>query len=517
MALDFIRRSELEGYKLPALHGHVKIKTYYAKSGNLAEVVEGDNIVTNALKDIFAANYLGSVNYGSLLPLWSKWYGGILCYGSTHTLDADNYFIPRDDVNHVIAHAGDTAPGSATIFQEDKKRGSPLEVTYTSNSVTQTWEWGSEAGNCAADEDIKAISLCHVDVGNAGTGCGSSAFQALTPIAEIDNLGGADTFLASPNSLFAQYDDYRGLWFHIAKENDYTYRNTLKTAGTSWITIILRRLPYAKVGLRDTLLADAATSVAYEIETSITFYNQPSYYFDYANKFLYLFTNISSGGRSHDGSNISYSVIDLSDLTSISESFHGTIHSDDGDFAPTCMEQVYDSYCPSVAINANINKVGNYFYFPTTSGAAWNNRITQDAFNINGYKIVNFTNPADYENSVFTGSAQRILRPYMGNNGILVGSGYVVNGLNGYPCANSYGDTGWNSQPLAINFATHAFNEPQKPSSYFVPIGGCAGANTLDRKIYANKFLNTTLYNLGSAVHKTTAKSMQISYTLTET
>jgi len=38
----------------------------------------------------------------------------------------------------------------------------------------------------------------------------------------------------------------------------------------------------------------------------------------------------------------------------------------------------------------------------------------------------------------------------------------------------------------------------------------------LSRYVLANKMQLTTLYNLGTPVHKTTAKSMQITYQLTE-
>jgi len=51
---DVIRLNGFAKPKMPKLHGHLKITTSYAKSGNIAEVVECDNIVTNAIADIFA-------------------------------------------------------------------------------------------------------------------------------------------------------------------------------------------------------------------------------------------------------------------------------------------------------------------------------------------------------------------------------------------------------------------------------------------------------------------------------
>jgi len=513
MALDFIRRDQIEGYKLPTLHGHVKIKTYYAKSGNLAEVVEGDNIVTNALKDIFANNYLGSLNYGSQLPIWSKWYGGILCYGSTHTLDADNYFMPSDDTSKVIAHAGDTAPGSATIFQQDKKRGNPFDVSYTSNSITQSFEWGSEAGNCGADEDIKAISLCHVDIGNAGTGSTSDAFKALNPFESVGSVPNATISLAAPDNAFCQYDENHSLWFHPGEPSDYYSGHT--SFSTTKLTVIKRRLPYSKVGLYETLVADAVYPESFTVTlTSFSLFNQPSYYFDYTNKKLWIFSNLTGATdgntrQTYDSETVHYAIIDCEAESIDSE---GTIVSDTADLAPTSMEMYPNrsiAYNPSRMRNANIIKDGNYVYLPMTDGVVWGNYQSEGVskFNVKALKRINIVNQAD-QSTISYNEVQQQFKSSMFGGGIIVNSGRVINGSVGYTCASPL------SEAEAI--PCYACHEPYKPSSLVTYLGAGGDSGSQPRYIYANKFVNTTLYNLGSAVHKTTAKSMQISYQLTE-
>ena len=512
-ASDLMRRGNVSDLRAPALHGHVQIKTYYAKSGNLAEVVEGDNIVTNALRDIFANNYLGSLNYGSQLPIWSKWYGGILCFANAHTIDVDNYFMPSEDDNAVIAHAGNEAPGTAEIIQQDLKRGSPLQITRTSNSVTQVWEWGSEQGNCEAGTDISAISLCHVDVGNAGTGSTADKFKALSPFESIGGLSNATISLNAPDDAFVQYDDNHQLWFHPGDSDEYYNGHTSFT--TSKLTIIKRRLPYAKVGLYEKLTADTDYLESFTVTlTTFSLYNQPSYYFDYENKKLWIFSNLtratdSDNRQDFSRNTVNYAVIDVAGQTIDTE---GTIVSDDNDLAPTSMEMYPNrsiAYNPSRMRNANIIKSGNYVFLPMSDDVVWGNYQSQGVskFNVKGLKKINVVNQAD-QTTVSYNEVQQQFKSSMLSGGIIVNSGRVINGSTGFTCADTLSDS--------LVIPCYACHEPYRPSSVVTYLGAGSDSGSQPRFILANKFLNTTLYNLGTPVHKTTAKSMQISYTLTE-
>ena len=513
MALDFIRREDVRDFKAPVLHGHVKIKTYYAKSGNLAEVVEGDNLVTNALADIFKNNYLGSLNYGSQMPIWSKWYGGILCYANAHTIDADNYFMPSEDSNAVIAHAGNEAPGTAEIIQQDLKRGSPLQITQTSNSVTQIWEWGSEQGNCGAGVDISAISLCHVDVGNAGTGSTSDKFKALNPFESIGSVPNATISVAAPDNAFCQYDVNHQLWFHPGEPSDYYNGHT--SFSTTKLTVIKRRLPYSKVGLYETMIAETTYPESFTVTlTTFSLYNQPSYYFDYTNKKLWIFSNLTGATdgntrQTYDSETVHYAVIDCENETIDSE---GAIVSDTADLAPTSMEMYPNrsiAYNPSRMRNANIIKDGNYVYLPMTDGVVWGNYQSEGVskFNVKALKRINIVNQAE-QTTVSFNEVQQQFKSSMFGGGIIINSGRVINGSTGYTCASPL------SEAEAI--PCYACHEPYNPSSLVTYLGAGGDSGSQARYIMANKFLNTTLYNLGTPVHKTTAKSMQISYTLTE-
>ena len=95
-------KTSLTGFnqvKIPKLKGHVKITLHNCRTGK-NEVIEGENIITHAVRDIFANNQLGGIDYFKCMPLWSKWFGGVLCYENAFTIpqgqsapDPDDYFI----------------------------------------------------------------------------------------------------------------------------------------------------------------------------------------------------------------------------------------------------------------------------------------------------------------------------------------------------------------------------------------------------------------------------------------
>ena len=351
------------GMKLPKLKGHVKITLHNPTTGK-NEVIEGDNIQTKALEDIFMANYLGSVNYGSLLTLAEKWFGGCLLYHDafpTVTIDGDvvpdpaAYFPQGDDVNTLIAHAGDEAPASAAIVNEDLKRGSPVDITKTGNSIKYTWDWTTRQGNGV----ISALALTHKDTGNAGIGNTSTAFKNFNPFESIGNLPAATVSVNAIDDIFAQYNDNHCLWFCIGDGTDFVNGHT--TFQTNKLTVFIRRLPYNKTGLFETLTVlggnDYLKKFTVEVQ-SFDFYDQPSYFFDYENKKLWVFTNttgVSTYGHIYYSKNtVHYAIIDCETGTIDSE---GTIVSDDDDLAPVSMEKYANTSFysdPSRMRNANI-------------------------------------------------------------------------------------------------------------------------------------------------------------------
>ena len=479
--------------KLPKFKGHVKLTLHNCRTGK-NEVIEGENIVTNAVADIFANNYLSCVNAGSMMPLWSKWFGGVLAYTNPHptgagdVLDPDDYF-PQDDVtNKLIAHAGDTTPQD---YADDTRRGAPNTVlqVITENSVKQGWEWGSTQGNGI----ISALSLCHADVGNAGLGSDSDAFAALNPFADIKSASLENTSgdLTQADNICAMYDDSNGLFFHIGDEN-----NTIWRGGTSTnkLTVMVRKLPYFKTGLIETNHADTSYQRSFTVElTNFVLYANPCYWFDYENKKLWIFSNLT-GNFTYSDDEINYAVIDC-ELESIES--EGTIEADDNDLMAI---PFYRNSSSQEIYNPNIVRDGNYFYFPTSSGPSWGNNVLDVAPNLTGYRKININSQSDQTLIPFTETHQKFdFSTKCG--GLLLTNGQVVNGTTGYTCAHAVPDV----------TAVRAISQPNKISTYATPLY-LSGS----RFILANKLVNTTKFNLNSSVEKNASKSMTIEYELTE-
>jgi hypothetical protein len=585
MLKDSMNKQKFNCAKLPKLKGHVKLTLRDAETGKIEKEIEGDNIITNAVKDIFACNYLGCIDYHKtetisgttverLTPLYKTWYRGILCYKYAHptdengNIDPDDYRPQSNDDNPLTAHAGGTV---ITDVSDDTRRGNPVTFATTDNSVTMAWEWGTTQGN----GQIQALSLTHGDTGDAGLGSTSNMFAAFNPFVQLQcsALGSVTSLLGTTaNDFVAQYDENHGIGFTIGEYGDFTYGNT--RFETNYLTIYIRRMAYEKAGLFDTLSATTDRQEVFTVSVPSTvggstfhLYCQPSFYFDYDNKELWIFSNLTSV-NTYDADDIKYVRIpcplpydetvsysvgdyvyhkgasdtigtlykctsatsgtrddpeewDANDWTSSITFTSGNIHSNTGGLAPTSMEKNPNSALDrqaSVMRFANIIKEGDYFFFPTTSGVAWGNGIRARAFfNVNGLNKINITDNSDESHITFTGT-QGQFRFAMYNGGLLVNNGKVINGANAYSCQSSP-----LSDPDNDNSGMFIMHEPYRPVTLaYSQRTGSETSATYSRYILANKMLNTTMYNLVDeygqqmTITKLPTQSMTITYTLTE-
>lgn len=183
---DSIGRITAEAPKIPELEGHIKIELFNAETGELEECVEGKNLVTNAVRDIFASNYFGGMNYSKMMPIFKEMFGGILCFQDLLTEDADGYAIPNYHTNEVKGHAG-----QATYVPEtegvDITRGNPVFSAsgYTEHGFRHVWEFGTTQGNGT----IKAVGLCHKDTGSYWLMNGNRSFNPYIDSDTIETTG----------------------------------------------------------------------------------------------------------------------------------------------------------------------------------------------------------------------------------------------------------------------------------------------------------------------------------------
>ena len=65
---DKIQSKLTEMMKIPELHGHTEIILKNVETGE-EEIHEKDNLVTNAVANIFASNLYGIMDYASMTPM----------------------------------------------------------------------------------------------------------------------------------------------------------------------------------------------------------------------------------------------------------------------------------------------------------------------------------------------------------------------------------------------------------------------------------------------------------------
>lgn len=475
MIHDYLRTEKMSGVRFPTIKGHVKIALKDIRTGKTDIAFEGDNIITDAVKDIFASNLCGAMDYRSMLPLYSKMFGGILCFKDLLNVDSPtvadakkDYYIPDSNTNELTAHAGQTR---FTSQADDIKRGDPLNTSTTvaDGSVTLAWEWGSAAGN----GKIKSVALTHADVGDAGLGSGSDAFKAMTP-----NINASFGLTAN-----------KPVWFIDADGYGYSM-------GFSGSTVSLTKFPVAHedAGLIDIpydYLAGKASTTNVSVETTYSA-GCPYFCYDKVNKKIYLFYNESKTDS------VSVDIINISNWNSISKT-HDT-WSLDVSAGPLYISGNNQGPCLVPLANG-------YVYLPQF--ASYANALT-------GYLRINLSSTAQqFMHSVSSSENMRggsgIFAPDTTGR-ILAGKNFVINHNILYPTSigepdeMSYWGTSNNWGNATLNQGTGLVH-----SVYRL---GHNGANIYYPSI--SKFYLASKFNLPEEVTKSNVQSMVITYTLTE-
>lgn len=459
---DFINEVGLSTFKCPKLKGHVKIELKNVETGKKEVAFEGDNMITNALADIFASNYCGALDYRKLLPLYSKMLGGVLCFQNSLDVTSegavDDYFIPDNSVNTVTAHAGQTTFSDQA---DDITRGNPLNTSMvvTDGAVTLAYEWGSSAGNGT----IASVALTHSDVGDAGTGSDSQAFANLKPAIN------AGFGLAMENVIF-----------FVGKDG---YGYNFSTSGT---TVTINKIPmaYEKVGL--VALAPFSNSSLIEthnVTVTTNFGSAKCFYcFDYENNNLWLFYNTSTSR------NVSCEQISLTNYTATNRNFQT------------------DSVAVGRLDNGNTYHYvqvpfdGEYVYLKIAiSNSIWSNNLL---------KVKLPPNHAD----------QRLLeaqnRPYgslfipNASHRVLAGKAMVINNNVLYPTATDDSMTNYGIQITGTPF--------MNTNQSLAVLGGQISNSNAGYYVTISKFYLGTKFNLPTPIQKSNSQSMVVTYTLTE-
>lgn len=529
---DKMSKQPIKGLKLPNLKGHVKI-TVTDKNGKIKQQVEGDNVVTNAVRDIIANDYLGALDPNTITPLWEKWYGGILLYGPQHSdLDPDHYYIKNFNSQPLMAHAGHDNPDD---LSDDPRRGfyNTAGFSKTKNSVTQRWEWHPEAGAFS----VGSLSLCHETIGNAGTGCCSgqdtsrstNAFKALQPFEILSTrIPSFTANMVSPENILFMIDNCHGGWFEMGDYGEYA--NMHSRFETHYLTVYIKRLAFREAGLYecDNVADDWTTHFTIDLVDNI--YVQPAY--AYVGGYLWIFNNITGSEGSYDGNNLTWDPanihwwkIDIANQTVTDSGVWNNPRASSTSLGPTSVEARgwYDALAPvsvgTRSIFPQIPYVYDYtnsyeFYFPICENPS--SHGTAPCFDVKAVLAYSLQYNTWTIQTNYLDKQYEFMNSMSSDNqpSLVVMPGRIGNGSFFYTCQT---DPFWvddrNVYITAQN--TWAFATPYKPSSYLIPIGG--GFNfTGARYLVANKFLNTTKFNLPTSIVKDADDTLTVEYTLTQ-
>ena len=219
---DSIRSEYLAGRSVP-LKGHMKVTFADALTGKPKEIIEKDNLITQAVADILRKNMCGLSQYSNIFPLRNL-YGGVLVFQNALTESASNYTPVNDISNPQIAHAGDQMNNTASLL-----RGNPIFSDYveTDTSIKQVWSWDATHGNGTWG----SVCLCGGTLGNMGLKPFDDEFNPMSVIGELRSSTQQTSFNEETAKKYPwSFDETDGqtcksIWIEGTTFKEYTMRH----------------------------------------------------------------------------------------------------------------------------------------------------------------------------------------------------------------------------------------------------------------------------------------------------
>lgn len=477
---DRFEMPNVRGADFPRFRGDVKLTLHNCKNGK-TEVYEDHNVQTNALKDIFANNYGGLLNYQNFADLYNTWLGGVLVFSNPLDVSssgwADDYGIPARTSNPCVAHAGQTTLSDQA---DDLTRGNPdsAQTVLQNGSVKMVWEWGTSAGNGT----ISSLGLTHADVGSYGCGVVSQAQQSLVPFADIGNQ--SRSYAYGDNAVSP-----------MAINNNTAYSFYL--ADNTTVNIYKAPVNDSKFKLQGGSLyplTDYATKITATLPSSyaIAGHGDCYYHWDFANNKLILF-----GVPTESGTTLYRDDIDLTsgNVTHSAITVTG---------AKLWKFKTWNSptgYVSSLPIPTKaMMYYGCLFVYSNEPRGSYNIDHPRRIFKIDLSNTANITevDVTDFEEFDYYGATLTANR-IASLGGIIVNDSMLINGDKTFKIGGSYCGRGGNR-----NYMYDGISSPS------------LGIGESTNVVSACKLYLATKWNLPSTVTKTSAQSMTVEYTLTE-
>lgn len=522
---DDIHTQNVGGLKLPKLKGEVTVKLFNAKTGELEQEAHGENMVSNAMKDIFASNYFGLLDYNNLMPLAMELFGGVLCFRDELPENVKKYYPPTTDANPLVAHAGQTTYAQAS---DDNKRGIPNDndSKYLANGRRHVWDFTPTQGNGT----FSSVALTHRDTGdnwllNEGFVAGDIS----------NNTGGIA--VAGYTTKYPQV-------FHSPIRTGYCFHRT----GSSELTIYeFKRLgAIEKVGLNQQKLTSPSSNAfitASHVISGISFDPAKS-------RIIYDPSLRVVGANEYD----ELEIYDTNDIVRYKNVAYKCTSSTSGTFDPTKWE-ILVGYTWLVYVNGTTLKTAKINMADFT--------VTEASHTLSGINMKEFTSSKDpytiltdidEDNNLYIqgNTATKAYRIKMLDNlvpnnvyeitksdrasKVIVGFGHYGIALGGEPITISGSNLTYTQSFILEGNNSHDVYLPQimdstdwqsryynlfRPETNRSPAAYATSeirwaADTEAPRMFLNKLFLSTIYNLDTPVSKSATQTMQITYQITE-
>lgn len=453
------------------------------------EVVKHDNMVTNALADLFRS-YRGEVVPGLKLSsldddFVKNFFGGILLFNEKLNTDADDYMIPT---TKVTGFAGQTSYSGLDVARgscNDTESGLQPDGSYK-----LVWDFSTAQSNGS----IQSVALCPKIMGEIGVS---------------DTIQNSERKIYNDLAFFAN-DPYNGNGY-LLKEGGYTagvpnnylrivavigdFAYAIDNSFTDVYKTLVLKLYRFNIGLKKIGLSSKIGRATYIDSIDITLPAEMksviqrglSFTYDAEKNVLIAFGLGTYNVTTKQG--IVYCEINLSDYSVVQKSFanttpysiegRGTSNSD----SDTLYVYIDETH---IYVIAKVQLVGYYMYIIDRNDNTNINVVTYAGEALVCKNII----PMYRNKNVFVFSANSSSGDY---------EIYVVDKKTGVAKKTNSKDFGITCSPLRINDAV------------FARLGGCLGY-----RIVINPFILTTKNNLDETVTKTSSQTMKITYTLTE-
>lgn len=455
------------------LKGHTKIVLADPITGKPKEVVESDNMITNAVASILANNYEGTSDFSLLMPL-RKLFGGVLLFQNALTENANNYNIPSEIVSPQIAHAGDLANDTESLL-----RGSPVpaDFEYTDTSIKQVWFWPTTHGNGT----IKTVCLCPNTMGNMGTKPFNDQFSPISGFGIWKQVPSDD--VASKEAFYK---------YPIRISDDGQYGFCLWISGTTFYESKVRH-DYTKFGImrsnNDWQLAQERTATirTFNLAKTSVFETDTHYWiYEITSATTLKIDKVSKEDMSVTQNDCTFSGISIS------------------------TSDIGYSGRPLNIANPRFGYDGTYLYLPNSTNngfVAVNPNDNSDVKALDGTVNLSLL-PESYNNTQggWQGSPAVVV-----SSGFVVGGNYIINGNSVYQ-TKEMAAVNSSSEYFSIR---HYADVIRRGASVYTISHEWYGRNVSRGSALLQTFLSS-INVLDDEVVKTSARTMQCSYTLRE-